>query len=155
MQILLRTYFSEGTLDLGILDDSFRHVHMCCCLVQVIARAGRWLGDAMYKSYLHFYKPEGLLGSGDWPIDKPHALFWAPRFMMVIPQRLVHLIYPFLPALQQKIASLGSAARPSHLAVPKVLQYLGVVLVQDALELAEEFPDDPVHRLLLNDGEFV
>ena len=113
------------------------------------------MDEVMYKSYLPFYKPEGLLGSGDWPIDKPHGLFWAPRFMVEIPERLFDLIYPFLPSLKLSIASLGSAAKPSHLAVPKVLQYLGLVVVQDALELAEEFPDDPIHKLLMNDGGFM
>ncbi|KAK9832145.1 hypothetical protein WJX74_000604 [Apatococcus lobatus] len=132
-----------------------RRLDAAGCPAEVIARAGRWLDDVMCKSYLPFYTPEGLLASGGWPIDKPPGLFWAPRFMVVIPARLVDLIYPFLPSLKLKIASLGSAAKPSHLAVPKVLQYLGLVVVQDALELAEEFPDDPIHRLLMNDGGFV
>ena len=123
--------------------------------MQVIARAGHWLPDAMHKSYLKFYKPEQLLASGEWPIDKPHALFWAPRFMMQVPERLIDLIFPFLRPLQQKVASMGSAARPSHQAVPKVLHYLAIALIQDALELAERFPDDPAHKLLLNDTDFM
>ncbi|KAK9834566.1 hypothetical protein WJX74_004774 [Apatococcus lobatus] len=77
--------------------------------------------------------------------------------MLEILERLVDLIYPFLPSLKLKTASLGSPAKPSHLAEPKVLQYHmhGLVVVQDALEPAEKLPDDPFHRLLMNDGGFV
>ena len=34
--------------------------------------------------------------------------------------------------------------------MPKVLEYLAVVLVQDALELAEKYPENPVHAHLLD-----
>jgi hypothetical protein len=48
--------------------------------MQVIARFGKWLYAAMYKSYLMFFKPEGLLAMGNWPraAQKDFQTYWHP-----------------------------------------------------------------------------
>jgi hypothetical protein len=51
--------------------------------------------------------------------------------------------------LREQVEEMGNAALPSRRALPKLLSYLAVVVVQDALELAERFPNNPVHRQLL------
>ena len=48
----------------------------------------------------------------------------------------------------------GSAASPSARAFVKVLESLAIVLVQDALVLADLLPKNPLHARLLADGEF-
>ena len=47
---------------------------------QVIARFGQWLYNAMYKSYLLFFKPEGLLAVAGWEgaAQKNFNTFWSP-----------------------------------------------------------------------------
>ena len=35
-------------------------------LLQVIARMGKWIYEAMYKSYLEFFKASGLMGAAGW-----------------------------------------------------------------------------------------
>ena len=65
----------------------------------VILRLGKWLYDAMYKSYLLFFKPEGLLGVGGWPgaPQKDYHQFWAERFFIEPPASLTTFLFPFLP----------------------------------------------------------
>lgn len=48
--------------------------------LQVIARFGKWLYAAMYKSYLMFFKVEGLLAVGGWEraAQKDYNTFWDP-----------------------------------------------------------------------------
>lgn len=110
---------------------------------------GRWLRQAMYKSYLKFFKPEGLLAIGGWPIEKPHGLYWDSRFMVNVPDEMIVQVYPFLPALETKIAAIeGADARPSLRSIIALFKYLGCVLVQDALVLYDSQPDHPVHQFL-------
>jgi hypothetical protein len=127
-----------------------------CWLLQVIARCGRWLRQALYLSYLKFFKPEGLLAAGGWETGSKdaEAMFWAERFCVVVSDSLVALVFPFLGELKEQVAELGKDATTSMLGMPQLLDYLGRVVVQDALELAEEFPDNPVHAMLLQDDEF-
>ncbi len=117
-------------------------------LMQTIERMGKWAKAAMYKSYLKFYKPEGLLAAGEWPIEQPHGLYWAPRFLVKIPEELTDAVFPFYKPLRDTVKAMGDKARGSHRGVVAVLEYLAKVLVQDALHLARRFPDDPVHALL-------
>jgi len=78
---------------------------------------------------------------------------------------------PFKPLLQPKVNSMlaGSLmpwhepfkqqveelrARGEHLdqhiqSLERLMPYLAMVVVQDALELAEEAPENPVHKMLL------
>ena len=109
----------------------------------------------MYKSYLKFYKPEGLLAAGDWPIDHPHGFYWDPRFLIEIPAELIHVVFPFYRPLRDTVQEMGRQARGSHRSVVAVLEYLAKVLIQDALVLAASYPEDPVHALLREIPAFV
>ena len=119
-------------------------------MMQTIARMGRWLRQAMYKSYLKFFRAEGLLASGGWSIEKPHGFYYDPRFLVDIPAELVDLVFPFLKPLKKTVAEMAktASARPSIKSVVALLEYLGIVLVQDSLVLSRQFPDDPIHQML-------
>ena len=54
----------------------------------------------------------------------------------------------------QTVEDMGASASNSMRSVPKALAYLAMVVVQDALELAERYPDNPVHALLLGQPAF-
>ena len=54
----------------------------------------------------------------------------------------------------QVVETMGKRAENSMKSVAKLVRYLGVVLVQDALELAEKFPDNPVHKALLANSDY-
>ena len=58
---------------------------------------GKWSYEVMAKSYLMYFKPVGLLASAGWPgaAQNDYNQFWA------VPQELVDLLFPFLPALQK------------------------------------------------------
>ena len=49
---------------------------------------------------------------------------------------------------------MGQQARNSHRSIVAVPGYLAMVLVQDGLDMAEEYPKNPVHTFLLADEEF-
>ncbi|KAK9916158.1 hypothetical protein WJX75_009514 [Coccomyxa subellipsoidea] len=118
---------------------------------KVIARMGKWNYEALSKSYLMYFKPQGLLAAGGWPgaAQNDYDQFWHPRFCVSVPRELVDLLFPFLRNLEQTVKELGKDATNSMKSVPAALDYLAVVVVQDALEDAERYPDNPVHVLLL------
>lgn len=96
------------------------------------------------------FDTKALLGLGDWPEGTTGNLtmFWHERFHNEVPEELIVLIYPFLPALETTVRDMGPAANISVSAVPVVLRSLAVVVVQDALELIHSMPDNPAHKLL-------
>ena len=57
----------------------------------------------MYKSYLRWFKPEGLLAAAGWAGAAEHNFnsFWHERFCIAVEPELVALIYPFLPELEE------------------------------------------------------
>ncbi|DBA92404.1 TPA: hypothetical protein ACH3X1_002643 [Trebouxia sp. C0004] len=65
----------------------------------VMCRMGGWLYDAMYKSYLEFFKASGLMGAAGWEGAATNELrmFFAERFFIVVPAELQNLVFPFLP----------------------------------------------------------
>ena len=71
--------------------------------MQVISRMGHWVYQALYRSYLLFFKPAGLLAAGDWPgaATNDYSLFWHERFLMTVPEELVNLLFPFLVRLDK------------------------------------------------------
>jgi hypothetical protein len=119
-------------------------------IAQVIQRLGRWQLNALQKSYLRFFKPDGLLVVGGWKeaAQKQFDMFWSERFCLDIPSELVEAVFPFLPTLNAQVAGLGTSATTSMGSVPQVLQYLAVVLVQDACELASTHCAHPVYAYL-------
>ena len=80
--------------------------------------------------------------------------FFEPRFCVTVPRSLVDHLFPWLVGLEEAVKSLGKDARPSHIAMPALVLYLGSVVVQDALELAAKYPSNPVHALLLKSADF-
>lgn len=124
--------------------------------LQVIGRQGSWLKAAMYKNYLRFFDTRALLGLGDWPEGTQGnlSMYWHERFQMQVPEELITLLFPFLPDLEATVAEMGKAANISVRAVPVMLRTLAVVLVQDALEVAELFSHQPVHVLLSDANHF-
>lgn len=124
-----------------------------CCVdkLQVIARMGKWLYQSIYNSYLRYFKPEGLLGLAGWPraAQKDYTTFFHPRFCMPVPTELQQLLMPFLGCLEKEVQGMGKAATASRRAFLKLLRYGAGVVVQDALELVDLAPRNPVHQLLL------
>jgi hypothetical protein len=120
-------------------------------LLQVICRMGGWLYDAMYKSYLEFFKASGLMGAAGWEgaATNELKLFFAERFFIVVPPELQNLVFPFMPELERIVKSMGPRAGTSMTASVAVFKYLAVVLVQDAAgRLTLDYPEHDVHRLL-------
>ncbi|CAL8471208.1 g10750 [Coccomyxa elongata] len=119
---------------------------------KVIGRMGKWNLQAMSKSYLLYFKPCGLLAAAGWPgaSSNDYHQFWHPRFCVCVPQKLVDLLFPFLQNLKETVKKLGKDVTNSMKSVVLAMEYLAVVVVQDALEDAEEYPENPVHALLLD-----
>jgi len=132
-------------------------VHCALMFLQTIARMGRWLYQSLYNSYLRYFKPEGLLGLAGWPraAQKDYNTFFHSRFLMPVPLELQQLLMPFLSTLQQQVEGMGQAATASRKAFLKLLAYGVGVVVQDALELADLSPRNPVHSLLLRHPTFL
>ena len=95
-----------------------------------------------------------VLGGWAEAAQKEFDKFWHERFCLDIPGELVKAVFPFLPTLTAQVAELGQAATTSMRSLPQVMQYLAVVLVQDACELARVYPTHPVHVLLLQHPAF-
>jgi hypothetical protein len=52
------------------------------------------------------------------------------------------------------VEEMGSKASNSVMSMAKVLRYLAKVLVQDALELADVHPANPLYMTLLQNSQF-
>jgi hypothetical protein len=100
-------------------------------------------------------KPETLLAMCMWPeaSKKEMHTYWRECFMVAVPQELLNLLVPWLPELQAKVDAAKQAPASARGFV-KLVPYLVWVAVQDALELAETYPLNPVHTLLLEDQVF-
>ena len=113
------------------------------------------------------FTPEALLALAFWPgaAQKDFSGYWAERFHVSVPSELVYLLMPGLDRLEEAAEELarkaaGSRSSPDREAAShakrmvQVLKMGAVVVVQDALELAEKFPDNPLHALLLREPAF-
>lgn len=58
---------------------------------------GRWLHQAMFKSCLLFFRPEGLLAAGGWPgaATRDFGQFFAERFCVKVGTHFQDLLFPF------------------------------------------------------------
>lgn len=140
--------------------------HGCVLLPQAIQRIGHWLLDSFGTAYIvPSFNPEALLALGFWPgaAQKDFRGFWAERFHVAVPDELVQLVMPGLDRLQawadeqQQAAATGKRAgrvAPEAGTTAQVLRVLAVVLVQDALELAADYNNNPIHALLLQNSTF-
>lgn len=81
-------------------------------------------------------------------------LFWHERFMVQVPTELVHVLMPWLGKFRQRVESMGKTAGPSRRSVLEACEYLANVVVQDALELCDIYPEHPVHVLLKQQSSF-
>jgi hypothetical protein len=120
----------------------------------VIQRIGHWLLDSFGTSYIvPGYTAEALLALAFWPgaAQKDFTGYWAERFHVAVPEELVQLLMPGLAAIEKDGAAAAAAGKPNAEVemVSRVLRMGAVVVVSDAFELAEDFPDNPVHKLLL------
>lgn len=111
----------------------------------------------MHVAYLQFFKPDSLLAMGDWPgaAQQKFDNYWSERFTVQVPLSLIHLVMPWLPQLEERVAEVGAAATGSMVTMPKTLSVLAEVGIQDALELAEEYPNNAMHAILLKSSEFL
>lgn len=133
--------------------------------VQAIQRIGHWLLDSFGTAYIiPSFSPEALLALAFWPgaAQKDFRGFWAERFHVAVPEELIELLMPGLGRLQQwaeqqLTAAAGkpvgrTAAQADNTA--KVLRVGALVVVQDALELAEDYKDNLIHARLLENDTF-
>lgn len=134
-------------------------------LLQVIHRAGQWVVDPFTTAYIiPGFSPEGLMALAFWAgaAQKDFTGFWAERFIVAVPEELLLLLCPGLRQLETAAAAQRAAAGSSRAAraapeaerVASALRMGLTALVQDSLELAEKFPDNSIHRLLLQDPIF-
>lgn len=105
------------------------------------------------------FTAEALLALAFWPgaAQKDFGFYWAARFHAAVDEELIELVMPGLTQLERDNSVAAAAGRaPSkaatHLAT--VLRVGATVVVQDALELAEQFPNNPVHQMLLKSQTF-
>lgn len=129
-------------------------------LLQVIQRIGHWLLDSFGTAYiLPGFSAEGLLSLGFWggAAQKDFLTYWAANFHVAVLEELVQLLMPGLAAIEKEVEAAAAAGQPdaegAHLV--KLLRTGAVVVVQDALELAEQYPDNPVHAILLQEPLFM
>jgi hypothetical protein len=125
----------------------------------VIQRIGAWLLDPFGTAHIvPGLTAEALLALAFWSgaAQKDFTGYWAESFHAAVPEELVQLLMPGLAALEREIAAARAAGKPSALAdnLARLLRMLAVVVVQDALELADRYPDNPVHRMLLRNARF-
>lgn len=138
-------------------------IHLC---LQAIQRIGHWLLDSYGTAYIiPNFGPEALLSLGFWPgaAQKDFTGFWAERFQVAVPEELIQLLMPGLNRLQQWAAKEQAAAAagsragrvaPEAGTVATVLRVGALVVVQDALELADGYSSNPIHALLLRNNTF-
>ena len=126
--------------------------------MQSIERSGRWVNKALYRSYLQFYSPYALLTLAGWPeaAQKVFNKFWAERFHIAVTADLVDAAFPFLQGLKAVISNMGKAAGPSVRSVVAALEYLAVVVIQDAIQFAADgaYCNHPVHAYLFRQEGF-
>jgi hypothetical protein len=121
---------------------------------------GKWIRSVMLHNYLTFFKPEGLCAIGEWPhaAQKDFGHFWHERFLISVSPSLVNVVYPFLASLKEQYEELLEQDEkvPSVASMISVLEYLGTVLIQDAVHLLwkEKYKKHPLHKHLLKNVEF-
>lgn len=104
------------------------------------------------------FTAEALLALAYWPgaAQKDFGAYWAERFHVAVPEELVRVLMPGLVEFERENVQAAAAGKPSkagtHLAT--MLRKGATIVVQDALELVEDFPDNPVHQLLRKQPSF-
>jgi hypothetical protein len=93
-----------------------------------------------------------------WPAaaQKDFTGYWAERFHVAVPEQLIQLLMPGLATLERENVQAAAAGKPNKAAThfATVVRMGATVVVQDALVLAEEFSNNPVHAMLLKQQSF-
>jgi len=74
--------------------------------------------------------------------------------MVDVSKELTDIAMPFVKVLRAQVETMGKAAKTSARSVLKALEFLAIVLVPDALELVELYPNHPVHKFLMAKPQF-
>ena len=96
---------------------------------------GKWLYEAMSKSYLKFFKPSGLLGAGGWPgaANNYYKQFWHSRFRVEVPLALQEALFPQLELLQKVQCQITPSEHPLNaLYVEQVRKDAMVVMIAES-----------------------
>jgi hypothetical protein len=123
--------------------------------MQDIKRLGLWnLGVHQAHYLLTGLKPAILLTMGFYQAaaQGEFGVYWRESFMVLVQQELIAYLAPWFYSWNAKVDAAAAAKQPLHpsvLGFQRLVPYLMVVVVQDALELAEAYPDNPVHVHLL------
>lgn len=125
----------------------------------MIQRLGHWLLDAFGTAYIvPGFTAEALLALAFWPgaAQKDFQQYWHERFGDAVPESLVYRLWPGLRSLEKEATAARDAGRPDAVTAHfiRMLHTGAVVVVTDALELAEAYPDNPVHSVLLKEDAF-
>jgi hypothetical protein len=121
---------------------------------------GGWNMKTYQQAYLlTALKPEALLAMGFWPGAGQGELnmYWRETFMVIVPEELIRYLAPWLQPFAEQVEeaeAAGKAVPQSAKGFVRLVRYLMYVLVQDALELAEEYPTNPVFSFLLKNALF-
>ena len=106
-----------------------------------------------------------MLAAGGWPeptTDAGRASFFAGRFLLHPTAAIINVIYPCLEQLRgraEELLAQRGKVLPSVRSMISVLEYLAVVVFQDALELADTYEEagvssNPCLQRLLNHPDF-
>lgn len=101
--------------------------------LQEIECMGGWLMTEMHMAYtIRALKPQSLLAMASWPdaAQKNFRLFWHERFTAVFPERLVHLVVPWLSDVQRRRDELGKDCPTSYASFAATMRYLALVVLQ-------------------------
>ena len=109
-----------------------------------IRRAGRWTNsDQMTGCYLTFLPREFMRATADFDPDWPGA-YYIPRATVVPPPGLIAAVWPKMDSWKAKIESKEAEQNKAAGAFLELLDWLRLILLQDAPFLMAEFPDHPI-----------
>lgn len=89
-----------------------------------------------------------------WPdaAKKETGVFWREEMMAVVPRALIDYVAPWIKQLEEMEAA-GTLDASGKGFLSSALFMMGAML-QDALELADTYPDNPVFAMLLQNPLF-
>ena len=109
-----------------------------------IRRAGRWTNsDQMTGCYLTSLPREFMRATADFDPDWPGA-YYIPRATVVPPPGLIAAVWPEMDSWKAKIESKEAEQNKAAGAFLELLDWLRLILLQDAPFLMAEFPDHPI-----------
>lgn len=84
--------------------------HKCRRCMQSIQRQGRWTTEVIFTAYCEFYCLDACLALGNWPgaANKDFKQFFHERFQQLVPEELIRVCFPLLPAMEQVRSALQS-----------------------------------------------